>query len=95
MQNNPARPGKTSAPRSSGTTASAATNNPGFDPLMSLAESAAYLGVATKTLAKMAREREIGCVRRNVKPGSPVRFRLSDLNKWVRAHETTPVRRIG
>ena len=63
-----------------------------YDPLMTTAEAAAYLGMATETLLCMARRREIASVRVNVKKGSPTKFRLSILNNWIRAREIKPLR---
>ena len=68
----------------------AATAN--FDPLLDAQEGADYLKMGTETLLEKARLREIACVRDSRKRGSPVKFRLSALNQWIRAHEISQSR---
>lgn len=67
-------------------------NHPAFDPLLSVAEAASYLGLHPETLKKMVRTRQIACVRQTRKKGSNIRFRLSTLNFWIKKHEVAPVR---
>ena len=62
------------------------------DPLYPLRDAAAYLGVSTDKLSVMARMRQIGVVRTSQAKGSPLRFRLSALNAWIRSHEIKPLR---
>lgn len=66
--------------------------HPNHDPLYSLKQASEYLGISADRLAKMANLREIAAVRSVKKQGSPIRFRLSALNTWVRAHETRTAR---
>ncbi|MBT9586055.1 helix-turn-helix domain-containing protein [bacterium] len=63
-----------------------------YDPLFGLREAANYLGVSTDKLSLMARTRQIAVVRSSQKQGSPLKFRLSALNAWVKAHEIKPLR---
>lgn len=72
-----------------------ASEHSSFDPLLGLEEASNYLGLPRKRLLEMSRTREIASVRRVQKSGSPVRFRLSALNSWVRAHEIKPLRQVG
>lgn len=70
-----------------------AGEHPAYDPLFGIADAAQYLGVHTETLKKWARLRQIASVRSSVNHrGSEVRFRLSALNSWVKAHEIKPLR---
>ncbi len=66
------------------------TNHPGYDPLLNLKEAASYLGTSAVTLYRMASKREIAVVRNEKKSGSTMRFRLSALNSWAKAHESRP-----
>lgn len=66
-----------------------------YDPLLGLEDAANYLGLPRKRLLEMSRTREIASVRRIQKSGSPVRFRLSALNAWIKAHEIKPLRQVG
>ena len=62
------------------------------DPLYPLREAAKYLGLSPDKLSVMARMRQIAVVRTSQKRGSPMRFRLSALNSWIRTHEIKPLR---
>lgn len=66
--------------------------HPGYDPLLLTQEAADYLGVCSDQLLRMARLRQIASVRASDRKGSPVKFRLSELNRWVQAHEIKPLR---
>jgi len=68
---------------------------PVHDPVYNTQEAASYLGMHEETLKKMARQREIGHVRSVRGKGSPVKFRLSDLNAWAEARQIRPLRRQG
>ena len=63
-----------------------------YDPLLDSKDSAAYVRMSVDTLLDKARRREIASVRDSSKKGSPVKFRLSALNKWIRAHEISQSR---
>ncbi len=63
-----------------------------YDPLLDSKESAAYLRMDVDNLLEKARMREIASVRNSAKKGSPVKFRLSALNKWIRDHEISQSR---
>lgn len=69
-----------------------AQQHPSYDPILDLVEAAQYLKIHPETLKRKARERDIASVRNAQKGGSKVRFRLSALNAWVRAHEIKPLR---
>lgn len=62
------------------------------DPLLRTDEAASYLGMTKKKLLELARSREIGSVRDRAARGSTVRFRMSQLNAWIEAHEVKPLR---
>ena len=66
-----------------------------YDPLLQLKEAAEYLGLSADKLSVMARERKIAVVRSTQKRGSPLRFRLSALNAWIKAHEIKSLRQSG
>ncbi len=51
-----------------------------FEHLFSAKEAAAYLRMHVKTLQRLAREGSVPCIR----IGKYWRFRLSDLDHWVR-----------
>lgn len=70
-------------------------NHPAYDPLLTVKPSAEYLGMSTEALLQKARKREIACVRDSSKKGSPVKFRLSALNDWIRKHEVRPLRQAS
>ena len=72
----------------------AAKHHAAYDPLMTAAEAAEYLGMNSETLLCMARRREIACVRVSAKKGSPTKFRLSILNGWIQAREIKPLRAL-
>lgn len=62
-------------------------NHPSFDPLMTVEEARAYLGLGhPETVRVLARRQKIACVR---EPGSrtAMRFRLSELNRYVASCE--------
>jgi excisionase family DNA binding protein len=65
---------------------------PAFDPLLDLKEAAEYVGRHPSTLRRAIRTREIACVRGDSRY-SHIRFRLSDLNAWVKS-QVQPVRRL-
>ena len=72
-----------------------AGEHPAYDPILGTADAAQYLGVHPETLKKWARLRQIASVRNSANPrGSEVRFRLSALNAWVKAHEIEEAKRI-
>lgn len=60
-------------------------NKVAHDPLMTPEEAATYLKLSEGTVRNMASEGTLP----KVKIGRALRFRLSDLNRWVaeRAHE--------
>ena len=62
------------------------------DPALSLAEAAVYLSVHPVELRGMARRREIAVIRRGER--GHMRFRLSELNRWLERH-TVPARRAA
>mgnify|MGYP003375289496 FL=1 len=66
-----------------------------YDPLLQLKEAAEYLGLSTDKLGVMARERQIAVVRSSQRKGSPLKFRLSALNAWIKAHEIKSLRQSG
>src|SRR6202046_3958846 len=51
-----------------------------FEPLASAEEAAVYLRIHVKTLRRLAREGRVPCA----KIGKYYRFRLSELDHWVR-----------
>jgi excisionase family DNA binding protein len=51
-----------------------------FEPLASAEEAAVYLRIHVKTLRRFAREGRVPCA----KIGKYYRFRLSELDHWVR-----------
>jgi excisionase family DNA binding protein len=51
-----------------------------FEPLASAEEAALYLRIHVKTLRRLAREGHVPCARL----GKYYRFRLSELDQWVR-----------
>lgn len=63
-----------------------------YDPLLGCVDAAKYLSVHPDELRKMACLRQIGSVRRG-KLGH-LKFRLSELNRWVDFH-STPAKRAG
>jgi excisionase family DNA binding protein len=63
-----------------------------YDPLLSVAEAAAYIDRHPETLRQAVREREIACVRNH--PRGRMQFRLSVLNAWVKSKEQ-PARKIS
>jgi excisionase family DNA binding protein len=63
------------------------------NPMLRLREAAAYLAVSEDHLALMARRREIGVVRAAARRGSPMRFRISDLDAWAAKHVISPIRK--
>ncbi len=73
----------------------AIAEHPSYDPLMTSDSAAQYLGMNPETLLRLARTREIACVRMTARKGSPVKFRLSTLNSWIRRHEQTPMKMLG
>lgn len=62
-------------------------HHPAYDPLLLTKAAAKYIGSAPETLLKMAHGGEIAVVRRSEAKGSPMKFRLSALNAWIREHE--------
>lgn len=56
---------------------------PSFERLYSAEEAAIYLRMHVKTLQRLAREGNVPAAR----IGKYWRFRLSDLDHWVREHE--------
>lgn len=54
--------------------------NPSFEALASAEEAAGYLRIHVKTLRRLAREGRVPCAR----IGKYYRFRLSELDHWVR-----------
>lgn len=60
------------------------------DPALTLAEAAVYLSVHPVELRALARRREIAVIRRGER--GHMRFRLSELNRWMERH-TVPARR--
>lgn len=70
-------------------------SHPGYDPLVSLTQAASYLEMSPDKLSLLARTRQIASVRTSQKRGSPVRFRLSVLNAWVKSHEIKALRSVG
>lgn len=63
-----------------------------YDPALNTKDAAAYLSISTDHLLVMARERKIASVRFSQIKGSPVLFRLSALNDWMRSREVKPLR---
>ncbi|MBS2038116.1 helix-turn-helix domain-containing protein [bacterium] len=69
--------------------ASAQSRNSSEDPALSTAEAARYLGgMHVKTLATLARTRQIEFVQSA--PGGPLKFRRSALNAYLERHTTRP-----
>lgn len=54
-----------------------------FEPLASAEEAAHYLRIHVKTLRRLARDGRVPCA----KLGKYYRFRLSELDRWVRQHD--------
>ena len=66
------------------------TSHPNYDPLLDLRESAVYLSVSEDTMGDLARTRAIAVVRSTA--NGKMRFRLSELNRWIKAHEIKAIR---
>ena len=66
--------------------------HPNHDPLYSLKQASEYTGISMAHLARLANSREIPVFRAFKKQGSPIRFRLSALNAYIRAHESRVAR---
>ena len=64
------------------------TRTPIADPLLNIADAAAYLGIATETLRKWTTQRRITFT----KLGRLNRYRRSDLDAYIEAHRV-PVAR--
>jgi excisionase family DNA binding protein len=60
-----------------------APKGPAFERLHSAEETAIYLRMHVKTVQRLAREGQLPCAR----IGKYWRFRLSDLDHWVREHQ--------
>lgn len=58
------------------------------DGLLDVDAAAAYLAVERRYMYRLTRERRVGFV----KLGSKLRFRLSDLDRFVEANRTEPMR---
>jgi excisionase family DNA binding protein len=58
-------------------------DSPNFEELFSTKEAALYLRIHVKTLQRLAREGRVPTAR----IGKYWRFRLSDLDRWVRQHQ--------
>lgn len=58
-------------------------DTPDFEKLFSAKEAAHYLRIHVKTLQRLAREDRVPTAR----IGKYWRFRLSDLDRWVRQHQ--------
>lgn len=81
--------------RTAGRTSSSGTSialHRDYDPLLGLKESAEYLSISPVRLRLMASMKEIAVVRAATQQGSPLKFRLSALNAWVKSHEIKPLR---
>ena len=63
-----------------------------YDPLLNCTDAAKYLSIHPRELRRMALLRELATVRRG--PLGHMKFRLSELNRWVDQH-TTRARRIA
>jgi excisionase family DNA binding protein len=59
------------------------TEEPAFERLYSAEETALYLRIHVKTLQRLARLGDVPAAR----IGKYWRFRLSDLDQWVREHQ--------
>ena len=57
--------------------------------LLSVQEAAQYLGVAVKTVYKWNSERRLRCI----KLGSLVRYKISDLDEYIRQNIVEPAAR--
>ena len=64
-----------------------------YEPLLTVAEAAEYVCRCRETIRRAVRARELACVR-GPKRASHLRFRLSDLNAWIKSHEQ-PARRLA
>lgn len=64
-----------------------------IEKLLNADEAAQMLGMSAGHLTRLARRREIACVRASARAGSPVKFRLSTLLDWIQAHEIKPLAR--
>jgi excisionase family DNA binding protein len=56
------------------------------DPLLNVRETAEYLGYAEQTIRNMAHRGVLP----KTKLGRTLRFRLSDLNRWIDERSTRP-----
>lgn len=62
--------------------------NKDFDPALTTKEAAEYTGLHEKTLLEDARSGEVAFIRRS--ENGRLRFRLSDLNKYLDSQRTQP-----
>jgi excisionase family DNA binding protein len=66
-------------------------DHPNYDPAMVAEESARYCGCHVETLREAARRGEIAVIRGSGKH-SRMKFRLSELNRWLK-HQEVPARK--
>jgi hypothetical protein len=63
-----------------------AADHPNWDPLLLIEDASLYLNCHPDTLRRYVRTREITCVRCSRNHGGIIKFRLSELNRWVSCH---------